>query len=426
MIDPKLLRENFEAIAQALETRNAPTNFHQWPALDGKRRALLLEIEQIRAKKNQLGPEIAAAKKQNVDVSNLLTELRESGERDKLLSTELESTEAALADIELRLPNIPHPDVPIGRSEEQNRVEKTWGQIPSFSFTPKPHWEIGEALGILDFERAAKLSGARFSLYMGLGAQLERALINFMLEHHSVRGYVEVIPPLLVRESTMQGSGQLPKFEDDLFKTAGFDPKMYLIPTSEVALVSIHGDEIFEKSQLPICYTSYTPCFRAEAGSHGRDVRGLIRLHQFNKVELVKITDAETSFEELDKLVLDAEAILEALGLPYRRVTLCSGDMGLCAAKTYDLEVWLPGLDAYREISSCSNTTDFQSRRLKIRYRDKHGDKPQLVHMLNGSGLAIGRTLLAILENYQQPDGTVRIPEALRPFMNNKEVIQPR
>lgn len=424
MIDPKLLRQNFAQVKERLQTRNMPANIDSWLAFDERRRGVIGEVEAIRAEKNRLGPEIARAKKEGRDVSQLTAELKAGGEKEKALNEELTRVEQELRQIELVVPNLPHETVPIGTSAEENREEKRWGKKREFNFTPKPHWEIGEGLGILDFERAAKLSGARFAVYRGDGSRLERALINFMLEQHAKKGYVEIIPPLMVREETMIGSGQLPKFEAEAFKTADFDPKLYLIPTSEVALVNLHGGEILDKEQLPLFYTSYTPCFRAEAGSHGRDVRGLIRLHQFNKVELVKITDQETSFDELDKLVIDAEFILESLGLPYRRVTLCSGDMGIASAKTYDLEVWLPGMGDYREISSCSNTTDYQARRANIRFRPAAGEKPQFVHMLNGSGLAVGRTLVAVLENYQQEDGSVIVPEALRPFMNGQEVIK--
>ncbi|MFN8390066.1 MAG: serine--tRNA ligase [Bdellovibrionota bacterium] len=416
MIDSKLLRQDFDGVKERLATRGAPAALDNWRALDESRRRFLQEVEELRSKKNRLGPEIARAKKEGKDVSALTSELRQSSDREKELDQKIQEAEAELQAIEQVIPNLPHESIPIGIGEEQNRVEKEWGKKPTFSFQPKPHWDVGEALGILDFERAAKLSGARFAVLAGQGARLERALINFMLEHHRARGYTEIIPPLLVRRDTMVGSGQLPKFEDQLFKTADFDRQLYLIPTSEVVLCNLHADEILEADRLPIYYTSFTPCFRAEAGSHGRDVRGLIRLHQFNKVELVKITSAETSFEELEKLTADAESILEALGLAYRRVTLSSGDMGIAAAKTYDLEVWLPGLDCYREISSCSNTTDYQARRTKTRYRAEAGGKPQLVHMLNGSGLAVGRTLVAILENYQQADGSVVVPEVLRPY----------
>jgi seryl-tRNA synthetase len=423
MIDPKLLRGDFANTKTLLATRGLPDSIDRVPALDERRRSILGEVEAIRAEKNRLGPSIAAAKKQGEDVSSLLAALKASGDREAELDRELVSVEAELRAIELLVPNICHPSVPVGTSEEQNRVEKEWGEKPHFSFQPKPHWEVGEKLGILDFDRAAKLSGSRFSIASREGAKLERALATFMLDRHTAKGYTEVSPPLLVREETMVGSGQLPKFEKEAFKTA--DPALYLIPTSEVALCNLHIDEILEESALPLYYTAHTPCFRAEAGSHGRDVRGLIRLHQFNKVELVKITAAETSFEEHEKLTRDAEAILEELELAYRRLTLCTGDTGIASAKTYDLEVWLPGFGTYREISSCSNTTDFQARRTNTRYRTA-GGKPQFVHMLNGSGLAVGRTLVAILENYQQEDGSVVIPRALRPYMGGLEVIRPR
>jgi len=423
MIDSKLLRDEFESVLSRLETRGVPEDLGQWQELDSQRRSLLSEAESIRAEKNKLNPEIAKAKKSGEDASALLADMKKKGEREKQINQQVSETEAKLKAIELVVPNIPDQSVPIGKSEADNRVEKTWGEKPQFSFEPKPHWDVGENLGILDFERAAKISGARFSLYRGDGARLERALVNFMLEEHRKNGYQEIIPPLLVKEESMTASGQLPKFEEDLFKTDGEEDKRYLIPTSEVALVNIYRDEILDETDLPVCLTAFTPCFRAEAGSHGRDVRGLIRLHQFNKVELVKITEPEQSFNELEKLTENAEGILEALDLPYQRVTLSSGDMGLAAAKTYDLEVWLPGMDAYREISSCSNTTDYQSRRSKIRYRPTGEKKPKLVHMLNGSGLAVGRTVVAILENYQQEDGSVLVPEVLRPFMGGQERI---
>ncbi len=422
MIDPKLLKEKFSWVKEQLATRGLPENIDQWPQFDEERRRVIQEGEAIRAEKNRLNPEIAKAKKEGADISALLAKLKSMGEREKEIGEQVEAIETKLREIELLIPNLPHQSIPQGKGEEDNRVEKEWGTKKKFSFTPKPHWEIGEALGILDFEQSAKLSGTRFAVYRGEGARLERALINFMLEHHAKRGYLEIIPPLLVRRETMIGSGQLPKFEKDLFKTTD-NPPFYLIPTSEVALCNLHADEILSADQLPMNYTSYTPCFRAEAGSHGKDVRGLIRLHQFNKVELVKLTAAETSFEELEKLTGDAESILEQLGLAYRRVTLCSGDMGMAATKTYDLEVWLPGLNCYREISSCSNTGDYQGRRTKTRYRRNAEEKPNFVHMLNGSGLAVGRSVVAILENYQQADGSVVIPEMLRPFMNGQEVI---
>ena len=426
MIEPKLLRQDFAGLKERLRTRGLPADFESWPALDEKRRLLLTQFEEIRALKNRLSPEIARAKKEGRDVSDLVSQLKSSSEKEKELAQELDQTEKALSQLELVIPNIPDASVPVGESEAENRVEKYWGQKPSFSFAPKPHWDVAEALGILDFERGARLSGSRFTVYLGDGARLERAIINFMLDTHRKSGYTEVFPPVLVREEIMIGSGQLPKFEAEAFKTGGFDPTLYLIPTAEVVLCNLHADEILEAEQLPLYYTAFTPCFRAEAGSHGRDVRGLIRQHQFNKVELVKITTPETSFEELEKLTRNAESILEALNLAYRRVSLCTGDMGIASAKTFDLEVWLPGMDAYREISSCSNTTDYQSRRTKTRYRPAGGDKPRLVHMLNGSGLAVGRTLVAVIENYQQADGSVVIPEALQPYMGGQEIIPAR
>ena len=422
MIDPRLLRQEFSRINEVLATRGLPENIGDWPKLDSRRRELIGEVEALRGTKNRLGPEIAKSKKEGKDVSALFTELKASGKREEQINSELNKIEIDLLAIEQVIPNVPDSSVPVGTTSDDNREEKKWGQIRKFDFEPKPHWDLGENLGILNFEQARKLSGARFAVYCGDGARLERALINFMLEHHHQRGYVEIIPPLLVREETMVGSGQLPKFRAEAFKTAEFDPQLFLVPTSEVALCNLHADEILDEAQLPLYYTSYTPCFRAEAGSHGRDVRGLIRLHQFNKVELVKICSAETSFDELEKLTSDAESILEALNLPYRRITLCTGDMGIAAAKTYDLEVWLPGQGGYREISSCSNTTDFQARRSKTRYRTA-GGKAQLAHMLNGSGLAVGRTFLAILENYQEPDGSIVIPEVLRPYLNGQDRI---
>jgi seryl-tRNA synthetase len=424
MLNPRLLREEFESVNERLATRGKPENFDSWPSLDEKRREVLQEVESIRAEKNRLGPEIAKAKKEGADAAELMAQLKSMGEREKELAAEQERVEAELSSIELLVPNVPHESVPIGDDESANRLEKRWGEPREFDFEPKPHWEIGEALGILDFERASKISGARFAIYRGNGARLERALINYMLDHHRDRGYTEIIPPFLVREEAMVGSGQLPKFEPDAFKTADFNPRLFLIPTSEVPMCNMHAGEIIPAEELPLYYTAYSPCFRAEAGSHGRDVRGLIRQHQFNKVELVKVCSAETSYDELEKLTRDAEDILESLNLPYQRVTLSSGDMGIAAAKTFDLEVWLPGMNAYREISSCSNTEEYQARRSKTRYKEGAKGKPQFVHLLNGSGLAVGRTLVAVLENYQQADGSVIIPEILRPYMGGMEVLE--
>ncbi|OVE80289.1 serine--tRNA ligase [bacterium J17] len=423
MLDPKLLRQEFDSVKERLAARGLPEDFDDWPKLDEQRRKLILEVEEIRATKNRLGPDIAVGKKEGRDVSALISDLKASGEREKELDKELQQVEADLLNIELLLPNLPQEDVPVGADETANREEKVWGEKRSFDFEPKAHWDIGEGLGILDFEAAAKISGARFVIYKGAGALLERALINFMIDRHVENGYLEVMPPLLVRSETVMGSGQLPKFEADLFKTDGEQP-LYLIPTSEVPLCNMHVGEILPSDELPLSYVAFTPCFRSEAGSHGRDVRGLIRLHQFNKVELVKICTAKQAAEEHEKLTRDAESVLEALNLPYRRLTLSTGDMGMAASKTYDLEVWLPGADAYREISSCSTTSDFQGRRTKTRHRASKSEKPALVHMLNGSGLAVGRTLVAILENYQQADGSVEIPDVLRPYMRGKGKIE--
>jgi seryl-tRNA synthetase len=424
MIDPKILRDEFDSVRERLATRGLPDNIDLWPALDKKRRELITEIESIKANKNKLGPELAKAKREGKDISEITSQLKKTGETEKALTEELNSAEAKLQEIELLIPNLPHSSVPVGKDEKANRVEKEWGKKPEFKFTPKPHWEVGEALGILDFETAVRLSGARFALYRGDGARLERALINFMLDRHREVGYTEIMPPALVLEETMRGSGQLPKFKDQLFRISNDDREMYLIPTSEVPLCNLHAGQILDGNELPLYYTAYTPCFRAEAGSHGRDVRGLIRLHQFNKVELVKITSQETSYEELEKLTRDAEGVLEALGLAYRRLTLCTGDMGMAAAKTHDLEVWLPGQGEYREISSCSNTDDFQGRRTNTRYRWEQGEKTKFAHMLNGSGLAVGRTVVAILENFQQEDGSVIIPEVLRKYLGGQEKIK--
>jgi seryl-tRNA synthetase len=345
-------------------------------------------------------------------------------QRIKALDDELAEIEKQLQEILLFIPNMPHESVVVGKDEKDNPVVKVWGEKPSFNFEPKPHWDIGEQLGILDFERAAKMTGARFTLYWGAGAELERALINFMLDMHTTKhGYTEVLPPFIVNSSSLIGTGQLPKFKNDLFKLEDWD--YYLVPTAEVPVTNIHAGEILEEDELPKYYTAYTPCFRSEAGSYGKDTRGLIRQHQFNKVELVKIVKPEDSYSELESLLANAEAILQALGLHYRVVSLCTGDLGFAASKTYDIEVWLPGQDTYREISSCSNFEDFQARRADIRFRRKGKKKTELVHTLNGSGLAVGRTVVAILENYQQEDGSVVIPEALRPYMKGKDRITP-
>ena len=414
MLDPKFVIQNLQAVEESLQSRGAALDpLIPLRELIQNRNELQQEFDRLRNEQNQASDEIQRRKKDKSDISDILQAMKRVSERLKQISPELEVLEDQAKNLLLQIPNIPHSSVPVGRTEADNAVVRTWGEQAQFSFAPKAHWELGEALGILDFERGAKIAGARFTLYRGLGAALERALINFMLETHSrENGYEEVLPPFLVNADSLTGTGQLPKFEADLFKTA---EGLYLVPTAEVPVTNIFRNEILPAESLPISMTAYTPCFRSEAGSYGKDVRGLIRQHQFNKVELVKFTRPENSYEQLEQLTRDAESILRKLNLPYRVVALCTGDLGFSAAKTYDLEVWLPGQNAYREISSCSNFEDFQARRAHIRFKDEQG-KNRLVHTLNGSGLAVGRTLLAILENYQQADGSIKIPEALQPF----------
>lgn len=421
MLDAKYLRENLEAAEARLKTRGAALDLSGFRALDEKRRALLQTSEELKALRNRVSEEISRIKDKS-QAQDRIAEMREVSQRIKALDDELKVVEEALDSFLMTVPNIPSADAPIGASEAENVVVRSWGEPQSFSFPPKPHWEIGEALGILDFERGAKLTGARFTLYKGAGARLERALINFMLDLHTSRhNYVEILPPFMVNRESMTGTGQLPKFEDDLFHLEGVD--YFLIPTAEVPVTNIHRGEILRGTDLPLRYTAHTPCFRKEAGSYGKDTRGLIRQHQFNKVELVKFVRPSDSYRELEALVADAERVLQLLEIPYRVVDLCTGDIGFSAARTYDLEVWLPGQNAYREISSCSNFEDFQARRASIRFREEEKSKPEFVHTLNGSGLAVGRTVVAILENYQQPDGKVAIPEALRPYMGGVETI---
>jgi seryl-tRNA synthetase len=389
--------------------------------VDKRRLAILGEVESLKNRRNTVSKEIAVFKKDKDEggAAPLIDEMKQVGIRIKQLDDELGGVHRELDEIVMSVPNLCDDSVPEGADDEDNIEIKRWGEKPEFSFTPKPHWEIGVDEGFLDFERAAKLSGARFALLSGFGARLERALINFMLDVQTTRhGYREILPPFLVNTPTMTATGQLPKFEEDLFKIKDWD--LYLIPTAEVPVTNIHREETVEERQLPIKYTAFTPCFRSEAGSYGRDTRGLIRQHQFNKVELVKFTTPETSSDELESLLADAEEILQMLGLHYRVVTLCSGDLGFSATKTYDIEVWLPGQQAYREISSCSNFLDFQARRGSIRYRPDGEKKSRLVHTLNGSGLAVGRTLLAIVENYQREDGSVEIPEILTPYLESR------
>ena len=393
--------------------------------LEADRRRLLPEVEGLKREQNASGEAVARAKRAGEDPSAVFAANKARGGRIKQLEAELATTEAQRDELLLTLPNLPHESVPVGGSAADNVEIRRWGTTPAFDFAPKPHWELGVALGALDFERATRMSGARFAVLMGAGARLCRALINFMIDLHTVEhGYREVEPPFLVNRQALTGTGNLPKFEQDLFKIAG-EWDLFLIPTAEVPLTNLHREEILDGRLLPLKYTAYTPCFRSEAGSYGADVRGLIRQHQFDKVEIVKFTTQEQSHDELESLTRDAETVLERLGLSYRRVLLCSGDMGFASAKTYDIEVWLPSQNTYREISSCSNTESFQARRAQIRYRPDGTGKAQLVHTLNGSGLAVGRTLIAILENYQQADGSVVVPEVLRPYMRGLEVIRP-
>jgi seryl-tRNA synthetase len=424
MLDVKFVRNNLQAVQEMLANRQYDLDVSAFEILDRERRQRLTKLEELRHRRNQVSDEIAGLKKRGEEASSQIAEMKEVAAQIKEHEKELPGRVEELDLMLMLIPNMPHKSVPVGTDENDNPVLRTWGEIPELDFEALAHWEIGERLGILDFGRAAKISGARFSLYRGLGAQLERALINFMLEVHTTEhGYTEVLPPFMVNEASMTGTGQLPKFKEDLFKVEGWD--LYLIPTAEVPVTNIHREEILAEDQLPISYVSYTPCFRSEAGSYGKDTRGLIRQHQFNKVELVKFTKPEESFEELENLTGNAEEILRRLGLPYRAVSLCTGDLGFSAAKTYDLEVWLPGQGLYREISSCSNFTDFQARRSGIRFRRKGTKGSEFVHTLNGSGLAVGRTLVAVLENYQQPDGSVIVPTPLRPFMGGVDIIRP-
>ncbi len=423
MLDLGFIRTNMEKIKEMLKNRGYELDMSKFEELDYKRRKLITEVESLRHKRNELNDQISKRKKKGEDISDLIEEMKKISSEIKEKEKELPKINEEFKEFLLHIPNIPHESVPIGKDESDNVVVRVWGEKPKMDFDPLPHWEIGERLGILDFKRAAKLAGSRFALYKGLGAKLERALINFMLDIHTKEhGYTEVLPPFMVTEECMTGTGQLPKFKEDLFKVE--DWNLYLIPTAEVPVTNIHREEILSEDELPKYYVSYTPCFRSEAGSYGKDVRGLIRQHQFNKVELVKITKPEDSWDELEKLTRDAEEILRRLNLHYRVVCLCTGDLGFSSAKTYDIEVWLPGQGVYKEISSCSNCTDFQARRANIRFRRKGKKGSEFVHTLNGSGLAVGRTVVAILENYQQEDGSVIIPEALRPYMDGIERIR--
>ena len=421
MLDMKFIRDHLDEVETRLATRGGGPYLEEFKRLDSTRRGLLLESETLKARKNSVSEEIGKVKDKS-QVQDKILEMRDVSNQIKAFDERLKQEDEELQNLLLTVPNMPHSSTPQGRSEADNVVVRTWGTPPSFHFEPKAHWEIGEQLGILDFERAAKITGARFALYKGAGARLERALTSFMLDLHTgEHGYTEVLPPFMVNRASMTATGQLPKFEEDLFRL--LDPDYLLIPTAEVPVTNIHRDEILKKGELPICYTAYTPCFRREAGSYGKDTRGLIRQHQFNKVELVKFTHPDCSDAELEKLTADAEKVLQLLELPYRVMALCTGDIGFSACKTYDLEVWLPGQNGYREISSCSSFGDFQARRAGIRFREDEKSKPEFVHTLNGSGLAVGRTVVAILENFQQADGSVTIPEALRPYMGGLERI---
>ncbi len=426
MLDLKLVRENTEQVRAAIRRRGIDLDLAEFLALDAKRRADQQELEALRRRRNEVSEEIGRLKKAGKPAEDKVAEMRAEGDAITALENSGREVEEAQRNILLTIPNLPHVSVPDGKSENDNVEIRRWspqgGEPPKFSFEPKPHWDIAEYLDIIDFERAAKIAGARFALYKGMGARLERALINFMLDLHTTEhGYLEVLPPFMVNKKSMMATGQLPKFEEELFKVE--NGAYYLIPTAEVPVTNIHQDEVLPEESLPVRYTAYTPCFRREAGSYGKDTRGLIRQHQFNKVELVKFTKPEDSYDELEKLTGNAEEVLKRLGLAYRVIALCTGDLGFSAAKTYDIEVWLPAQNKYREISSCSNFEDFQARRGNIRYRPKGGKKTEFVHTLNGSGLAVGRTVVAILENFQQPDGTVVIPEALRKYMGGAERI---
>lgn len=422
MLDLKFVRDNPDTVRRAMELKNEAGDLDGLLTLDQKRRNLLKEVEELKQIRNRVSKEIGQAGADSEGAQKKKDEMREVSAKIKEFDEQLRSIDADMEMILLSLPNIPDNVVPQGQTEEDNVEVRTWGEKPRFDFEPLAHWDIGEKLGILDFPRAGKITGSRFAVYMGAGARLERALFSFMLDlHTNEHGYCEVFPPFLVNAVSMTGTGQLPKFAEDAFRVEGTD--YYLVPTAEVPVTNLHRDEILEAEQLPISYAAYTACFRAEAGAHGRDTRGLIRQHQFNKVELVKFVRPEESMDELEKLTADAEKVLQLLGLPYRVMLMCTGDLGFAPAKKYDLEVWLPAADTYREISSCSNFTDFQARRAGIRYRPEQGKKTQFVHTLNGSGVAVGRTVAAILENYQQEDGSVVIPEVLRPYFNGMERI---
>ncbi len=424
MLDLKFVRENLDKVAEAMKNRHTEVDLDAFRKLDQERRDLLQEVEADKSMRNSVSAEISKMKKNGEDASEKILSMRTLGDKIAETDKKLKEVEQGLRDIMLTIPNMPDASVPVGKDDTENPEVRKWGEPTHFDFEPKAHWDLGEDLGILDSNRAAKVSGGRFYYYLGLGARLERAVYNFMLDQHTQKdGYTEVIPPYIVNRETMTGTGQLPKFHEDMYRLEGLE--MYLIPTAEVPLTNYYRDEIIDGAKLPIYLTAFTPCFRAEAGSAGRDTRGLIRQHQFHKVEMVKFTKPEDSFDELEKLTHDAEGILQALGLPYHVVCLCTGDLGFSATKCYDIEVWFPAQNKYREISSCSNCVDFQARRANIRFRRDSKSKPEFVHTLNGSGLAVGRTVAAILENYQQADGSIVVPEVLRPYMGCDVIAKP-
>jgi seryl-tRNA synthetase len=423
LLDLKYVRNNPEKIEQSLKNRGGKINLDTFLKKEAERREILMKVEGMKAKRNAVSQEIGKCKKAGSNAEDQVLEMRRLGDEIKDLDEKLKEIEMTIQKELLNIPNVPHESVPLGLSEEDNVEIRKWGESPGFDFEPKPHWEIGEKLGILDFERASKVTGARFTFYKGPGALLERALVNFYLDlHTSEHGYTEIFPPFMVHRDSMFGTGQLPKFEEDAFRIDKTD--YYLIPTAEVPVTNLYRGEILEGSALPVCYCAYSACFRAEAGAAGRDTRGLIRQHQFNKVELVKFVHPEKSYDELERLTKDAEDVLQKLGLAYRVVVLSTGDLGFSAAKTYDIEVWLPSFNKYREISSCSNFENYQARRANIRFRRSTKDKPEFIHTINGSGVAIGRTVAAILENYQQEDGSVKIPSVLQKYMSGLEVIK--
>ena len=424
MLDLRMIRQNPERVKAELAKKGEDAPIEQLLALDEQRRGMLAEAEQLKARRNEVSEEVARLKREKQDAQALIDEMRVVSQQVKDFDEKLREVDNQLQDLLLRIPNLPHESVHVGASEDDNKEIRRWGDPTPFGFEPKPHWEIGVNLDIIDFERAAKVTGSRFYFLKGLGARMERALVNFMLDLHTgEHGYREVFPPVIVNQASATGTGQLPKFGEDMFKLEGLE--YYLVPTAEVPVTNLYRDEILNAEDLPIYHVAYSPCFRSEAGSHGRDTRGLVRVHQFNKVELVKFVAPETSYDELEKLTNNAEEVLRRLGLPYRVTQMCTADLGFTAAKKYDPEVWMPSYGRYVEISSCSNFEDFQARRANIRFRRDRGSKPEFVHTLNGSGVAIGRCLAAILENYQQEDGSVLIPEVLRPYMGGLERITP-